>query len=495
MSKIQAVNYQQQPKLAQPHANHASAQSFGHGLSDLPKPVQDILTKGVGSRISTRLGKIGKVYTWLSDTQGEIQTQAINNLFTASLAPAMIAFNPFTKQDEKTKKYTAWRQPISAVIAMTAGLAMTLGINKFMENTYHQGYLETIDLRMIPDKNYLKKTYYKTEEKRGFFSRSWRLLKGEENPRRDKFIKDVQEERLNFFTRLMTEAPENIKFDEKTKAILVNGEDLQAGQKIRVPGFETKKALDKFIQANSFHNKTFGQFLKERFGFEFFPDGELKPNITDAKLSDIKAMDFLKEMGLIDEKVSETELRKGLGVMQQSRKIEEVREIFKRIKMNQDDASHLLEVIGKNTTRVTQLYMGEQLGKAKATTMGQLLHQLGIDLASEGGNKSVLQKATESSMVKAVNGLKKNLDDLNINGFKENADASYFIKNILKNSTKRMAEHAKNYQKYAGIGFNLITTGVSCYILNWAYPRIMDRFFPELTVSKQKPDAVKGGNK
>lgn len=494
MSKIQAVNYQAQPKLAQPQANYAPAQSFGHGLSDLPEGVQKLLTKEVGTRIDQRLGRAGKFYRWLANWKGEKQTQLINAFFTTTLAPLMIAYNPFVKQDEKTKKYTALRQPISAGIALAVTLPLTVKLDRFMDNLYHNGHFSTIDLRMAPSKDTLTRAFYKNE-KVGFFARIGKFLSGEENPKLDKFIADVQKERMDFFTALVTEDPKDIVFDEALKTIRIKGEDVQAKQKIRVPGFETKEALDKFLQANSFHKKTFGQFLKERFGFEFFPDGELKPNIAESRLSNIKAMDFLKEMGLIDDKVTETELRKALGVLQQSRKIKDVQSIFKGIKMSSKDASHLLEIVGKNTTRVTQLYMGEQLGKAKATTMGQFLHHLGISLSPEKEMEESLQDLIKQPMQEVLEGLGDFFKRFKVEGFKEDAKLNHFTKNILKNSTKRMESYAANYKGYTGIIFNLFTTAAACTILNWAYPRVMERFFPELITAGKKPEAEKGGNK
>lgn len=490
MSKIQAVNYQAQPKLAQPHANHACAQSFGHGLSDLPDGVQKLLTAEVGKRIDKRTGWAGRRFKFLSDSQGEIQNQLINAVFTATLAPLMIAHNPFSKQDEKTKTYTAWRQPISAVIALAVTLPITDKLNKFVDNLYHNGCFETIDLRMAPSKNYLKKVYHKTVEKQGFFTRTWNAIKGVENPNRNKYIEDIQKERLDFFTTLLSEDPDNIQFDEKTKAIMVNGKDLQAGQTIRVPGFETKEALDKYLEKNSFHNKTFGTFLKERFGFEFFPNGELKPNITDFKLSDIKAINFLREMGLVNEKATETDVRKTIAKIYESRKYGESTESFKpsNMKLSSETASKQLEIHGKLTARTVQLYLGEKLGKAEVTTMGQLFHPMGIEL-------EYLNNATKLPLDDTLDAFKEIFNGMGLKGLKENAKTIDFTKNILKNSTKRMTEHAKNYQKYTGIGFNLITTAVGCTILNWAYPRIMERFFPELTKSDKKPDTVKGGNK
>lgn len=491
MSKIQAVNYQAQPKLAPKNANHSSAQSFGHGLSDLPKSVQEIFVKGVGDRIDARTGKAGKALKWLSDTQGEIQTQGINNLFTATLAPAMIAFNPFAKQDENTKKYTAWRQPISAVIAMTAGLGMTYGINGFMENLYNQGYFESIDLRVEPSKDYLKKAYKKHCKETGKT-----YSKGGLKDYSEKF----NEKRLDFFTALTTENPDNIKFNPETKAILVNGQDIQEGvdKALRVPGFETKEALDKYLSVNNYHQRTFGDFLTERFGFEFYPSGDLKPKVTGAKLSEIKAMDFLKEMGLVDEKVTETALRRSLGIFQQDRKVPEYIKNLKEeanVNMSLKGAKKELEIRGKLDTRNTQAYMGEELGKSKLTTMGQLFHQYNIDDMHANPKGLSLPELTKKPLKEALVVFKELFEKSKLEGFKSGQDASHFGKNILKNSVKRMAENAKNYKNYTGIAFNLITTAISCTILNWAYPRIMERFFPELTKSEKKPEDAKGGNK
>lgn len=482
MSKIQAVNYQQQPKLAQPHANHASAQSFGHGLSDLPKGAQKILVDGVGARIDKRTGLAGKFFTALADRKGEIQTQSINAIFTGTLAYYMIAHNPFFHKDEKEKKYTAWRQPISAVIAIGTVLPITIGLNKFMDNLYHKGHFETIDLRLEPSKDHLKSAYKKHCKAIG----ETRTAAGLKD-----YMERVKEERLGVFTKLLSEDPKNITVDEASKAILINGKDIQEGHLLRVPGFETKEALDKYLEKNSLHNKTFRQFLTERFGFESFSNGELKPHITEAKLTDIKAIDFLKEMGLVDEKATETGVRKALSKIYEKKKIGENVEGFahSNMKLSEKTSAKQLEINGKLTARTIQLYLGEKLGKAKVTTMGQLLHPL------ELLELDYLNESTKASMNDTLKMFKDLFDETGLEGIKEKADLSDFAKNILKNSAKRMSEYATNYKNYTNIGVNLITTAISCTILNWAYPRVMERFFPELVKSDNKPEALKGGNK
>lgn len=485
MSKIQSVNYQHQSKSAPKNGNYAAAQSFGLGLSDLPKPAQKIFTKEVEKEINGRLGAPSKFFRWLSGWQGELQSQVINNVFTGTLAYYMIAHNPISKQDEKTKKYTAWRQPISAVIAMTAGFGMTVGINRIMDSVYHEGNFETIDLRLVPGKDYLKRAYKDYCKKPG----AVKLEGGFKD-----YMERVREERLDFFTKLLSEDPKTIKFDEKTKAIMINGEDIQKNHLLRAPGFETQQALDKYVGANNFHKRTLGDFLKEKFGFEFLPNGELKPRMTDSKLSNIKAMDFLTEIGLVDDKVTETGVRTTLARYQQSKKVPDNIKILKEegTKVSADFVSKQFEIDGKLHTRSLQTYMGEEKGKAKVTTLGQLLHQSDVGWTKE---TSSLHEYAKKPMAEFVNTFKMYFEKFNLEGFEKSKDINHFAKNMLKNSAKQITEHAKNYQKYTGMAFNLITTAISCTILNWAYPRVMERFFPELTKSDKKPDAVKGGNK
>lgn len=481
MSKVTLLktDYLNKPNLKQ--ANHASKQSFEKGLSDLPKEAQDILVKGVSAKIDKRMGWVGRPLKWLSDTKGELQSQLINAAFTTTLAPIMIAYNPFSKQDEKTKKYTALRQPISAGIALSVVLPMTWAINSFMDNLYNVGHFETIDLRLDPSKGYLKHAYKLTGGKKSAFN---------------DYAEKIKKERMEFFTTLITEDPDNIIFDEKSKAILVKGKDLKSTQPLKIPNFETKQDLDKYLEANNLHKRTFDKFLTERFGFEFYESGQLKPQVTDSKLSQIKAIDFLKETGLIEDTVTENELRKVLGVFQQSRKVKEMEQIFKNsnVELKEDSAKKLLEIIGKISTRVTQINVGERIGKAKATTLGQFLHQLGYYDSKVHATDKTLQGLVSKPMAEVLEEFASHFKG-HMKGFNDKAELKDFAKNILKNSAKRMAENAKNYKNYTGIAFNLITTAVGCTILNWAYPRIMEKFFPHLTKSDEKTEKVEGGNK
>ena len=159
MSKIQIINqnYQQKNvKFSQNRAKYNQNTSFvGLDANDTEK-----IIKGVGEKIDESFAHnpIKKMTNFfsklLSKNEGEIQSQVINAVFTTTLAPFFIAFNPFSTQDKKTKEYTALRQPISAAVAITGGFALTSLTNSWVEKLGSEGDLgRFIDMRIAPDKN------------------------------------------------------------------------------------------------------------------------------------------------------------------------------------------------------------------------------------------------------------------------------------------------------------------------------------------------------
>ncbi len=57
---------------------------------------------------------------------------------------------------------------------------------------------------------------------------------------------------------------------------------------------------------------------------------------------------------------------------------------------------------------------------------------------------------------------------------------------ILKNlSEKEAATKLKSIQKYGGIAVTLATFPISCVILNWVYPRLMEKFMPNIANAKK----------
>jgi hypothetical protein len=224
------------------------------------KFIADEASKGVNGDLPKGLGKVCK---FLSDNDGEVQNQIINAVFTTTLAPLMIWKNPFSKKSEKDKAYSALRQPISAGIAISGGLATTLGINKAFDKLANEGYIKSLDLRMNPNDSYLK-SQFKSELKKAAkegkaaeFLRKFapdgvsvdgKISKDTMRACVEKFSEGVKAARAYIFETLMKVKPENISIDNGV--ITVNGKKLAEN----IPNMVTKEQLNSFLQKFNVHN-------------------------------------------------------------------------------------------------------------------------------------------------------------------------------------------------------------------------------------------------
>lgn len=507
MSRVNQIQQNYQPVSNQTAMkNYASKQIFRGGLDSLPKDTQKILLNGVEAKIDKRIGKSGKFLKWIADTKGEIQTQSITAVFTTTLAPLMIVANPFTKNKTKEdKEYLALRQPLSAAVSLSGGLAMTLAINHFMETMYNEGHVGSIDLRLEPSKDYSKRYFkkaYKEAKKNGKANEFLAKYDGDvkadikanayKNGHPSKkyvkecfktgYLKKMKDQRIDLFTQILSEKPENVKMDS-SKNIVIGGKNLQENHLAKVKNLDSPDALIEYLNKNSFHRRNFGDFMAERFKFEFYgaKDGALKGNLkeemAETKLSKVKATDFLIQTGLMEEdKIDKNELIKTLSIFQQERN------------------KSPMEKQGKLASRITEMKVGEEIGKADSISLGQFFHQLGIKQSN--GELQKLMKMKTADALLLLNGKLKG----KLKGYDDKADLKSIAKNQLKNTAKRVASYSDKHKFFIGIFFNLFTTAVTCTILNWAYPRFVEAFFPNLVKNKKaakQPQAPKqeGGNK
>ena len=497
MSRIQQIQPNSQP-ISQhgQKTNFASRQSFGAEVPDfkLPDEALKVIVKEVRPEIKKRLGLLGTAYQYMSDTQGEIQNNLVNALFTTTLAPFWIAYNPFTKKSKEDKAYLALRQPISAVIALAGALPMTYGINKYIGYLQHTGNYETIDMRVCPSREYLKPIFKKEykdakknnlaaflskydadvddviKEKKVLFSRFFHkqgCFKA--------YMKEIQDQRLDFFTSLITE--KNLDKIDLIKRV----EELQNTHTLKVKGFDKEAELTKYLNANNLYKRSFGDFMKERFKFEFYEDGSFKPHSIKEKLDQTLAMDFLRETGLIEEgKITEEALKRMLMENRQSFHVEENAKV---LNIPNDKAARDLAIKGADTSRNIEMTLSKKVTDAESINLTQFLHILGYK--SEDGT---LQELMNNKMDKALNKFKGKFEG-KLEGFGE-PELKDIAKRMLKFQTKRLSKNSSNSLKYAGMFFNLFVTAITCTVLNWAYPKFVKKFFSSLV-----PDKEKGGKK
>jgi len=484
MSRIESIkNYS--PK----NLNFVSKQSFTSSAisSETINKIAKEIAPGVETTINKSMPIISRISALLAKHDGELQNQVINMAFTTTLAPTFIAWNPFSKQDEKTKKFAAARQPISAVIAILGGYPITTAINSYMNKMGSVGYHESIDLRMKPNESYLK---YLHKKYKG-------MLNGEKYNLKD-FIDTKQKERTNLFTSLISENPAHIKIEEGTGAISVlkNGKHVELGRNITNLG--TQAELDRYLQKHNLYNVKFSDFMRDEFKFEFFNDGGIKPHTINKKLGSVKTIDFLRQLGIVTKKdFSESDLHEFISRARQNAKaVDVIKHAHKSGALQATGAAELAEEISKTATRVVQTVVGENVAKTEAHTLGQFFERFDYHGAR-------LQELMDSSMVTVLNEMKEYFQESGMKKFDANATIQDFAKNLMHNRIAKTESYFKGFKLFAGIGFNLFTTAVTCTALNWAYPRIIERFFPSLVKDDipndksktQQSEIKKGGNK
>lgn len=478
MSRIEPVNLNRfsQPKQNAVDSNIASKQSFGRGFSDLPdkskKDIVNILVGDINPKLDKELGwgPLRKTYEYLAHTKGEMQNQLVNALFTTTLAPFFIAFNPFSDKSKEDKEYLALRQPISAVIALTGGAAMTKGVNVYLDKLYNEGFNKAIDLRMEPNNSYLKSIYKKSDAK-------------SKGVKFDDWAKDFKAKRKETFTMLYSENPDNIQI--KDKVISLKDTNKVIGRDI--PNLDTPEALKEYLDKNNLHNRKLSDLLKEEFNFEFYEDGKAKPTNLNSRLSEVKAIDFLSEIGLVEKgKVDDSKLKQAvLNIRQDKYK----GALAETLGISKEKAKKAFEIVGMDTSRNIEMSVGEDVGKASSMSMGQLFHQLGYKVKD-----GKIQEFINQPIPKALDKLKEIFNG-KLEDFNNKADLKYFTENILKNKITKLGSYASNHKTWIGIITNIFTTGVTCTVLNWAYPRIVEALFPNLVAKHPAKAEKKGGNK
>lgn len=439
MSKVQSIvpNYQNKLSFTGKAAEASKALTRAQEIL-----VDQALTKHY-------LGWSGRSLDFLSKTAGELQTVGIIGVGTAFIAPIFIAYNPFSKQDENDKKYSALRQPISAVIATGIGLGINYPIAVYLDKRACEGRPKKFDISAMPSANYLKGKYKK-------IIRNFKNLKGQEKKYFDMIsggkISTVEEFKKAFMS-----------VEEFKKA--VHSKTLKAA---------AQKLLDP-NNSDSLHNLTVRDFLIKNMGFKVdsIDNTILNPDVTEAKLNKTTAMSFLRTFGFSEDEVDEKSLRTFINNNM----------CKKKVWFNAHERKYV--------TKATELMVTEELKNKEKISMNNLFEILGIEGNFYKNHKILDQKMDEFllSLDKKMN-IKAAVEATQPRKIfwparkvpKERLEK--FAKQIAKNAVKDAESAFKAHSKILGIVLSLAVLPFSCGLLNWSYPKIMKKYFPQLLEEK-----------
>ncbi len=463
----------------------------------------------------------------MHEGMGEIQNQLINAIGTGLIAPVFIKFNPLSDTDENTRTYTAWRQPVSAVLAVGTQCAIVKPFNDIIRWMSDIGYLgQKYNASLFPSDNYIIKTI-KEDNKGKHLTKE--EIQTELETRKKNYASDLKtmiENDKIVFKKTSTKGVSNFEMpDQDFKQLFNDTLDniIKAEENAKLNAIKVK--LPKKVERNIFyHNhpeeaknvlqkasskivQTYSQsdITTERLAIICKDiENELKTIKSDLKkemrtnpakrdvnpeliniVDDLKACihannEDTSVIRILDTKINNMFDTVNLMASKKSTKeiIEHVNtSIYNRTNAIDEVISALTEVKNKlNTSGITVKQAQELINERIQIANSDLMSKLNAKGMSpkelsntpefiESAGARLKQKA--GSIAGSIADQMKNLAKANIDG----------------------------YKRWTGLGVSLAILPVTCWMLNRIYPWFMDLAFPNLSNKQaKKPETVDNQN-
>ena len=458
-------------------------------------------------------GKIKKMVK-IHEGMGEVQNQLINATGTGLVAPLFIKYNPISKTDEDTRTYTAWRQPVSAVLAVGTQAAIVVPFNKIIKHAADIGYFSTrYNSTLFPSDDYLKKEikelnpdtkYTKQEMKDAIEARKKtvydkNLVEMIEN---DKIVfntfngkvASTLEMPAQEFKKLFSETIDGIIQAESNEKVKVIQKKLP--QKIERGIFfhnnpdEAKSVLqrlrsnvtqiynqtdfattpDQIAEANKKFNKDCKALIKE-LKAEIKKDSSKKSINTEL----IKIVNEIKNKNTGNDSSALRVLGEKIDKM-----IESVNTMQSK-KSTQEIIEYVNEVIYRRTNAIDGTIETLTKIKTKLETSGITVKEAQqiINETIEASRNSVRAKLTATGISEAD--LKKSVDWIESAGTRLSEKSQSIAKCIGEQLKKHAKSNIDGLKRWTGLGVSLAILPATCWMLNKIYPWFMDLAFPSLS--------------
>ncbi len=463
----------------------------------------------------------------MHEGMGEIQNQLINAIGTGLIAPVFIKFNPLSDTDKDTRTYTAWRQPVSAVLAVGTQCAIVKPFNDIIRWMSDIGYLgQKYNASLFPSDNYIIKTI-KEDNKGKHMSKE--DIATELETRKKNYaqnLKDMIENDKIVFKRTTTKGISNVEMPEQDfKQLFVDtlNNIIKAEEKAKLNAINVK--LPKKIERNVFYhnNSTDAINVLQRVKTKLMQSYS-QSDVTTEKLEAICN-------GVENElKVITGELKKEMRTNPAKRDVNPelikiVRELKDCIHANKEDPSvirimdskinHMVENVNlmaskKSTKEIIEYVNTSIFNRTNAiddviSTLSEIKNKLvnsGITVkeAQEIINNKINisnQDITAKLKAKGIN-----LSEIgNTPEYIESSGARLkqkagSIAGCIADQMKNLAKsNIDGYKRWTGLGVSLAILPVTCWLLNRIYPWFMDLAFPNLSHKQAKTsDAVDNQN-
>jgi len=362
----------------------------------------------------------------MSKFTGEMPNIIINALGTGLVAPIFIKYNFLSKTDDDTRTYSALRQPLSAVLSVATSLAVVVPFNRLVDSMSKNGFFFKLDDFKTPSSNFNKPTE-KLEE----------LVESATNDGKIEYTSGKKkitlnpEEVNNIMNKTIEDRLKDVDFNLERRVTEKIGKQTARGHfysqnQGHVESLLTE--LDKNVGENS-SEKEISKYFKSKIK-------ELKDKKANQELIDI-----------VDGIASHRDVATIKG------KISEVRNACKEF----SGLTSLEEVAQKVAKKID---VENNVLTAEKKTL-------------EGMKKAIENGETFKDIIKRA----KKIPD------------STFVYDVMQKHMDNIAANLKGFKQVTGLVVSLAILPVACSMLNYFYPKFMDKFFPRLSDSKKSKTA------
>lgn len=411
----------------------------------------------------------------LADSMGEVQNICINALGTGLVAPVFIKYNPLSKADEDTRTYSAWRQPISAVLAVATQAGMVAPFNSVINNMAYSGeYGEEYNLSNLKDEKYMRKLLKKAEPSLTAEQLNKRVqeeLKRQHDNLRDTVINKNQ---------ILLNTPSGSKplsqkaYDE---TIVDTIQELIKNDTNKLKSTELKE--ERRLARSLFYSEQSEKIIPTLEGI-----GKDLEGIKTLKEAEKYFKNKIKE--LKHEKAPKEMIRMLNEMKGRIQIIATPPKVDGKPQLDPQEVV-LQELKDKNAKMLKQakLYAG-------MTDPAQIKENVANSVADRKNafnrSLSVLEelKAKMSGDTKlSVSDIQKFLEEKSHGiSFKDSALHCDFTEEFLSKYKGNIENNLKGHKQFAGLVISLAVLPITCCLLNWVYPRFMDAVFPNLSNKK-----------
>lgn len=408
---------------------------------------------------------------------GEFQNIVINSIGTGIVAPLLIKYNFLSKTDEDTRTYTAWRQPISAFLAIMTQALITLPFDYIIKTMVNNGEFGLkYNLTFAPDEKLLRKEIIKNNKNKNLSKAEIdELVKAKKNKNMDEIV-----------NTLLTE--NKIKFSEYRSPNLVSLPDEELRQ-LALDTIKEELEIEKGELKKSYKIKTPLRIQRADF-YRTHPEEtfnlltEIQQQLDNTK-SDKELKSFLKhKIKTLKKENAESEL---LAMLQETYD----RHSFKDKKSKKEIP--LRDVIRKKLLGMFEDYHTySNVGSFEE--LQKLINKEGLSRVRElEGTIDILQhakKSIETNKNITINEVYETIkQQVAAKGLESRFEEFKLPKAMIERLAKLVKSNVSALKQMSGLVVSFAILPLTCHLLNWTYPKFMDAVFPNLSNKKHDTES------